>query len=74
MTEVMDKTWSLYEAEKAAGNAESADMIGDAYTVLAGRAKQSRERVNNSSRSGRKTTPTTTPTPTTPGLQNKFHW
>ena len=34
MTEVMDKTWSLYEAEKAAGNAESADMIGDAYTVL----------------------------------------
>ena len=34
MTEMMDKTWSLYEAEKAAGNAESADMIGDAYTVL----------------------------------------
>lgn len=34
MTEMMDKTWSLYEAEKAAGNAETADMIGDAYTVL----------------------------------------
>jgi hypothetical protein len=34
MTEVMDKTWNLYEAEKAAGNAESADMISDAYTVL----------------------------------------
>lgn len=34
MTEMMDKTWSLYEAEKAAGNAETADMIGDAYTIL----------------------------------------
>ena len=34
MTEMMDKTWSLYEAEKAAGSAESADMISDAYTVL----------------------------------------
>jgi hypothetical protein len=34
MTEMMDKTWNLYEAEKAAGNAESADMISDAYTVL----------------------------------------
>lgn len=34
MTEMMDKTWSLYEAEKAAGNAETAEMIGDAYTIL----------------------------------------
>lgn len=34
MTEMMNKTWSLYEAEKAAGNAETADMIGDAYTIL----------------------------------------
>lgn len=34
MTEMMDKTWSLYEAEKAAGNAETAEMIGNCYTVL----------------------------------------
>lgn len=34
MTEMMDKTWSLYEAERESGNVEAADMIGDAYTVL----------------------------------------
>ena len=34
MTNLMEKTWSLYEAEKAAGNAETADMIGDVYTAL----------------------------------------
>ena len=34
MTEMMDKTWSLYEAERESGNVEAADIIGDAYTVL----------------------------------------
>lgn len=34
MTEMMEKTWSLYEAEKATGNAEAANLIGDVYTVL----------------------------------------
>ena len=34
MTNLMEKTWSLYEAEKATGSAETAEMIGDAYTVL----------------------------------------
>ena len=34
MTEMMEKTWSLYEAERESGNVEAADMIGDAYTVL----------------------------------------
>lgn len=34
MKELMEKTWSLYEAEKATGSAETAEMIGDAYTVL----------------------------------------
>lgn len=34
MTTAMEKTWSLYEAEKATGSAETAELIGDAYTVL----------------------------------------
>lgn len=34
MTNLMEKTWSLYEAEKATGSAETAEMIGNAYTVL----------------------------------------
>ena len=34
MTETMERTWSLYEAEKATGSAETAEMIGNAYTVL----------------------------------------
>ena len=34
MTEMMERTWSLYEAEKATGSAETAEMIGNAYTVL----------------------------------------
>lgn len=34
MTEMMEKVWNEYEAEKAAGNAETAEMIGDVYTVL----------------------------------------
>ena len=34
MTEMMEKVWNEYEAEKAAGNAETAELIGDVYTVL----------------------------------------
>lgn len=34
MTTAMERTWSLYEAEKATGSAETAEMIGNAYTVL----------------------------------------
>lgn len=34
MTAAMERTWSLYEAEKATGSAETAEMIGNAYTVL----------------------------------------
>lgn len=34
MTEMMEKVWNEYEAEKATGNAETAEMIGDVYTVL----------------------------------------
>lgn len=34
MTELMEKTWSLYEAERESGNVEAAEMIGEAYTVL----------------------------------------
>ena len=34
MTATMEKVWSEYEAEKAAGNAETAELIGDVYTVL----------------------------------------
>lgn len=34
MTDAMERTWSLYEAEKATGSAETAEMIGNAYTVL----------------------------------------
>lgn len=34
MQELMDKTWEQYEAEKAAGNAETADTIADVYTAL----------------------------------------
>ena len=30
----MEKIWSLYEAEKATGSAETAEKIGDAYTVI----------------------------------------
>lgn len=34
MTNLMEKTWSLYEAERESGNVEMAGRIGDAYTVL----------------------------------------
>lgn len=34
MKELMEKTWSLYEAERESGNVEMAGRIGDAYTVL----------------------------------------
>jgi len=34
MTATMEKVWNEYEAEKAAGNAETAELIGDVYTVL----------------------------------------
>lgn len=34
MKELMEKAWSLHEAEKAAGNAETAELIGDVYTAL----------------------------------------
>ena len=34
MTAMMEKVWNEYEAEKAAGNAETAELIGDVYTVL----------------------------------------
>ena len=34
MTTAMERTWNLYEAEKATGSAETAEMIGNAYTVL----------------------------------------
>lgn len=34
MTEMMEKVWNEYEAEKAAGNAETAEMIGNVYTAL----------------------------------------
>lgn len=34
MTEMMEKVWNEYEAEKATGNAETAELIGDVYTVL----------------------------------------
>ena len=34
MTNLMERTWSLYEAEKATGSAETAGRIGDCYTVL----------------------------------------
>ena len=29
-----EKAWSQYEAEKAAGNAKAAEIIGDVYTTL----------------------------------------
>ena len=34
MTATMEKVWNEYEAEKATGNAETAELIGDVYTVL----------------------------------------
>lgn len=34
MTTAMERTWSLYEAERESGNVEMAGRIGDAYTVL----------------------------------------
>ena len=34
MTTAMERTWSLYEAEREIGNAETAEMIGEAYTVM----------------------------------------
>ena len=34
MTEMMEKVWAEYEAEKATGNAEAAEMIGNVYTAL----------------------------------------
>lgn len=34
MTTAMEKTWSLYEAERESGNVELAEKIGNAYTVL----------------------------------------
>lgn len=34
MITLMEKIWSLYEAEKATGSAETAEKIGDAYTVI----------------------------------------
>lgn len=34
MTNLMEKTWSLYEAERESGNVELAEKIGNAYTVL----------------------------------------
>ena len=30
----MDQIWAAYEAEKAAGDRETADIIGDVYTAL----------------------------------------
>ena len=30
----MDQIWAAYEAEKAAGDKETADIIGDVYTAL----------------------------------------
>ena len=34
MTATMEKVWNEYEAERATGNAETAELIGDVYTVL----------------------------------------
>ena len=34
MTNLMERTWSLYEAERESGNVEMADWIGNCYTVL----------------------------------------
>ena len=34
MTTAMEKVWNEYEAERATGNAETAELIGDVYTVL----------------------------------------
>ena len=34
MMNLMEKTWSLYEAERESGNVEMADWIGNCYTVL----------------------------------------
>lgn len=34
MTTAMERTWSLYEAERENGNVETAEMIGEAYTVM----------------------------------------
>lgn len=34
MKDLMRKIWSQYEAERATGNADAAEMIGDVYTSL----------------------------------------